>query len=142
MEPLLRLAHMYELQPVTYACAAFLMQRITKDSYTRLPEAQLRRLRHWLEVALELGLSWLRTAVLECLQDCTHKAVKPAAACSRDCTELSRFQQVWGKVPSSSLFDDLDLDDEPLAAALSSMQAGELRPLLEDLLQPAFNKAV
>jgi hypothetical protein len=128
---------MYELQPVTFACEAFLAQHITKDSYTRLPEAQLQQLRHWLEVAVELGLSRLRATVLECLQDCMLKAVKTALllSMSMGCpsgyqTDLRRFQQVWGKKSTT------------LAATLTSLQAGELRPLLEELLLPAFNRAV
>jgi hypothetical protein len=160
VEPLLRLAHMYELQAVGHACAAFLTQRITKDAYTSLPEAQLRQLRHWLEVAVELGLSWLRTAVLECLQDCTLKAVQPAFLNTTDprnnysydyypsnprmssCDQVRCFQHVWGKAPGAKSNKQTPANLDYLDAALSNLQAGELRPLLKELLLPAFSKAV
>jgi hypothetical protein len=128
-------------------------QHINKATYANLREEQLRQLLHWLGVAVELGLSQLRTSVLECLLDCTLKAVQIASTRCTHCgrsvsasasasTELRPFQQVWGKVHTVRAGHQEAGLQAALEAALGGMQAGELRVLLRELMMPAFSRRV
>jgi hypothetical protein len=95
-EPLLRLAHKYELRAVTCACDTVMAVHINKATYASLPEEQLQQLLHWLDVAVELGLAQLRTSVLECLRDCTLKAVFGLWSASTLSVSCRRCTSVFG----------------------------------------------
>ena len=140
MEPLLRLAHKYELKVPLHACTTFLANGFNSCTYTSLPRAQLDRMPHWLCTAGQLGLDHLHAAVMACLQDNLLAAVETTAHMCSDMqyerpghsSPLGMFQSMWAGGASGEEAAAAQLD-----AVLAQLSGADKEGLLRALLLPA-----
>ncbi len=77
MEPLLLLAHKYDIKVAMALCTQFLSESFTPAKYASLDEGHLAQMPHWLALARRLQLTELHASIMACLE---HNLSKLAAA--------------------------------------------------------------